>query len=218
MIIPLIIEFSREWSQGIGLHTSISADLSTEVVPIIVDDEDVRTAFSPGSSSVARINTTTATFSDFQRHVVIRVDNIDFVTMHNLLYFLYTGRVNLHFGEVEARSLTGYPDKADAFDLYRAADFYCLQTLADRCFRFLMHTRTPDNICERLFNINCKPYKELQKEYINFLLEHYEEVKITEDWKSSFFNRIEELTMEEQRYRSELLLDITSRLVFTRSV
>lgn len=120
--------------------------------------------------------------------IILPIKDFDFVTMHNILYFLYTGCVNLHFGNVKEQDLPGYPDKADPFSLFCAADFYDIKTLQERCFRFLMDTRTPDNICSRLFNQACKVYQytELREKYITFLLEHYDEVKAKEDWEMVF--------------------------------
>lgn len=196
-------------------------------------DKAEESAVVPPSSSLAETNKETSTTttgingesnsmtglqsSDDYGRTVIQVDDIDFVTMHNLLYFLYTGRANLYFGTVADQALTGFPDEADAFDLYRAADFYGVQPLADRCFQFLKGTRTPDNICERLFSIMCKPYEKLQKEYINYILENYGKIKGREDWKATFFDDSQTLTVEEQRYRAEILVNITNRLVFPRS-
>lgn len=197
--------------------------MQQEAVPIIFDNKNVHITTEPvpsisniDISLASTMDITETRFANQQNRTRIQVDHIDFVTMHNLLYFLYTGRVNLHFANVEAQSLIGYPDKADAFDLYRASDFYGLQSLAQRCFQFLMNTRTRRNICPRLFHIDCKPFKALQEGYNDFLLQHFEEIKKTEDWKS-VFNNWTELALEEQNYRVELMLHITSRLSFIRS-
>lgn len=118
----------------------------------------------------------------------MKVDDFNYGTMHNLLYFLYTGRVNLHFGTAKAQLQPYYPTNADGFELYRAADFYGIQTLQNRCFRFLMQTRTTDNLCRRLFVIKCEPYKELQQNYISFVLKDYEEIKVKEDGRAVFMD------------------------------
>jgi BTB/POZ domain len=140
----------------------------------------------------------------------ISVTDYDFVTMHNILYFLYTGHVNLHFGEVPEQKLPRYPEEADAFNLFCAADFYCLQPLKDRCFRFLIDTRTPDNICTRLFNKRCRLYKDLQEKYITFILEYYYEVTGKDSWRS-LFDWGEE-SIEEQKFRGEVLFEISQRV------
>jgi hypothetical protein len=107
---------------------------------------------------------------------ILPIDDFGFVTMHNILYFIYTGRVNLHFGYIKEQDLPGYLEKADPFQLYYAAHLYGLQTLRDHCYRFLIDTRTPDNICSRLFHAKY-PSKQLQEEYNNFLLEYYDKIK-----------------------------------------
>lgn len=55
--------------------------------------------------------------------IILPMHDFGFVTMHNLniLYFLYTGRANLHFGNVKEQDLPGYPEKADPFELYCSA-------------------------------------------------------------------------------------------------
>jgi hypothetical protein len=150
--------------------------------------------------------------SDHECSTVFPSDDIDFVTMHNVLYFLYTGRVNLHFRHVRGHILPGYPQKADAFNLFCAADFYCLQTLQDRCFQYLLATMTPNNICSRLFDKRYGLYKELKDKYVTFLLQHYNKVKTKDDWKSLFVDWGEESMIEEGKHRGEVLLDITRRL------
>jgi hypothetical protein len=149
--------------------------------------------------------------------IILPMDNFDFVTMHNILYFIYTGRANLHFGPVKEQELPGYPDQADPFQLYRAAHLYGLQPLRDRCYRFLIDTRTPDNICSRLFHSKY-PSQELMEEYINFLLEHYDEVKGKRDWEMLFSSRGRKSLMDDSNYRMHVVLQITRRLSFLKPV
>lgn len=227
LIINLTKVFSSEWSQTTSVQKPLSPDLSPSPTPAAFQQQDKYGASIPESPSDLRMKYQILDTTDRQddRHVkgshsvddhgrtVIQVKDIDFVTMHNLLYFLYTARANLHFGIAHARVPTGYPDKADAFELYRVADMYMVQSLTDRCFRFLTLTMTPDNICERLFNVLSQPYKELREEYIAFLLKNYGKVKETQSWKVIFLET-EDLTLEERKYRAEALLEITGRLTF----
>src|SRR5271154_6608178 len=85
-------------------------------------------------------------------------DDIDFVTLHNILYFIYIGCVNLPFPQEEADSEPlpdGYPNEADPFRLFRAADRFLLPTLKERCFLHLKHGVTTKNVVERLFHPDC---------------------------------------------------------------
>ena len=82
--------------------------------------------------------------SQLERRTIIHVDDIDFDTMHNLLSYLYTGCVNLHYlsetyvfsraVEEEDDLDLEYPLRADAFLLYRAANMYMVEELEDRCY------------------------------------------------------------------------------------
>lgn len=229
--LPLIVVFSREWSAKDCHEPHAPMDLNSNGVSSIVaekdlkdgDDQDLSTAIqsdedllTAAPSDKTEHNVNNRVDNHARQRLFIQVDDFSYETMHNLLYFLYTGRVNLHFHAVKIQSNHGYPAKADPLELYCAADFYGLQNLKDRCFRFLEDTRTADNICGRLFSISCRPYKELQEKYINFLLEHYEEIKKKEDWRAVFRDQDEEIAREEWRYRGELLLEITKRLVFSK--
>ena len=63
-------------------------------------------------------------------------DDIDFVTLHNILYFIYIGCVNLPLLEedqIEEPFPEGYPDEADPFRLYKNADKFLLPALKERC-------------------------------------------------------------------------------------
>lgn len=152
---------------------------------------------------------------DPRTRIDISTDDIDFVTMHNLLYYLYTGLVNLHYGDTNQQLPQGYPEEADAFKLFRVADMYVVGPLADRCFNYIMATNTPENICGRLFDIRCKPYQSLREAYVSFLLSQYSEVKDTEAWEELFF-MTKYLTDEETKYRASVLLEITDKLAYAQ--
>src|SRR5436309_2764435 len=62
--------------------------------------------------------------------------SVDSTTMHNILYYLYTGCVNLHFSD-DKNYPVGYPAAADPFLLYRAANMYMLEELENRCCLYL---------------------------------------------------------------------------------
>lgn len=152
---------------------------------------------------------------DPRTRIDISTDDIGFVTMHNLLYYLYTGMVNLHYGDTRQKLPQGYPEEANASELFRVADMYGVGPLADRCFNYLMSTNTPENICGRLFDFRCEPYQNLRDAYINFLLPHYSEVKDTEGWKELFL-KMQYLTDEETKYRASVLLEITDKLAYAQ--
>lgn len=145
---------------------------------------------------------------------IIYVDDVDFVTMHNILYFLYTGCVNLHH-EVSSNlheHSTGYPPPADPSALYHAANMSLLEPLEERCYRYLTSTCMPSNICERLFNSRCKVHEKLKNKYFEYIVQNYDEVKMTEEWKDTVLH-IPNGSLEEISHQLNMLLEI-SRMTF----
>ena len=73
---------------------------------------------------------------DSRGRTIIYINDVEYVTMHNLLYFLYTGCVNLHnnsnAADASQMDINGYPDPVDAFSMYRAANMYMVEDLEDR--------------------------------------------------------------------------------------
>jgi len=141
-------------------------------------------------------------------------DDIDFVTLHNILYFIYIGCVNLPFPDEEADSRhlpDGYPKEAEPFRLFRAADRFLLPTLKERCFSHLSHGVTTENVVERLFHPGCEHHDELRQHYLNYLIANFDVVKQSEQWDSVICPS-EEVSSSVSRYRDRLLLEITKRL------
>src|SRR5579862_2349124 len=127
-------------------------------------------------------------------HLVIPWDNpeegIDFETLHNILYYLYTGCVNLHVGARDyPNGVTshppGFPPSPCPFTLYKNAKKYCIEPLSEFCLKYLKESLTCYNVVDRLFDDNCelKFHEELLSFYENYLLEHYHEVKEVSDWE-----------------------------------
>jgi len=156
--------------------------------------------------------------NDNRGRTMIYIDDIDFITMHNLLYFLYTRCVNLHHNcsftqEDFERWVAGYPDRADPFALYRAANMYMLRDLEDLCYRYLALTCTPNNICQRLLgNPECLYYDKLKDTYFDYIIQNYDAVKMTKEWEDMLLN-LGDCSPETMEYRSKLLLDI-SKMTF----
>jgi hypothetical protein len=142
-------------------------------------------------------------------------DDIDFTTLHNILYFIYIGCVNIgppnNPQDVDPHP-EGYPNEVDPFSLFRHADKFLLPSLKEICFRNLQYASTVKNIAERLFHPECRHHKDLQNIYVEFLVEHYEEVKETEGWKAAFFDGIENSSPTTIAHRMGLMFDITKKL------
>ena len=116
------------------------------------------------------------------------VDDIDFVTLHNILYYIYTGCVNLHYtnDDLESHNLPkGYPAEPDPVRVYRNADKYLLPDLKDRCCNHIRLTLTPENVAEKLFSVDGQRHQELQNIFLAYLLEHFDKVRVTTGWENA---------------------------------
>jgi len=145
---------------------------------------------------------------------ILDIKDFDFVTMKNLIYFLHTGQVNLHRNADDCLRLphpTGYPDPVDPFSMYRAAKLYLLPALEDRCYRYLISTCSPENVCDRLLgNPDCNYYPKLRRSYFNYLVRNFDAVKTTKAWKKLHRN-LKRQSPELVAYQSKLLFKISSR-------
>jgi hypothetical protein len=141
-------------------------------------------------------------------------DDIDFVTLHNILYFIYIGCVNLPFPAVERDDEPlpdGFPDEPDPFRLYRNADKFLLSSLKERCLLYLEHSVTTKNVAERLFHPDCEYHSELKEIYFNYLIANYDEVRETEGWERVVCID-EDVSPSTVKYRTRLLFDISKKL------
>jgi hypothetical protein len=144
---------------------------------------------------------------------IIVVDDVDFITMHNILYYLYTGRVNLHFREKKPAP-SGYPQPADPFLLYRAANMYMLEELENRCCHYLQSTLHPENLVERFFdNPECAHHGRIHNMYLEYLKKNFESIKKTEDWQDMWLG-MKDCSEEQVEYKSRLLFEITNQMSF----
>jgi hypothetical protein len=135
-------------------------------------------------------------------------DDIDFVTLHNILYFIYIGCVNLPFSKRDEPLPEGYPDEADPYLLFRNANKFLLPSLKKLCYYNLKHNVTATNVAERLFHPDCEYHEELRELYFNYLVANYAEVKETEGWERAVCN-LDDASPSTVRYRARLLFDIS---------
>jgi hypothetical protein len=140
-------------------------------------------------------------------------DDIDYVTLHNILYFIYIGCVNLPFTKdgAEEKHPDGYPGIPDAFRLFRSAHKFKLPLLRDRCLFYLDQGLTPQIAVERLFHPECESYDTLKNLYFDYLVANYDEVKETKEWERALTND-DDISPAAARFRARLLFDISKRL------
>ena len=141
---------------------------------------------------------------------VINVLHMKPDTLHNLLYYFYTGQVNL---PVQG-SPTDYgncPAVSDPFELYRKAKKYQITDLSQRCYFYLISTLNTTNICSRLLNLWITSYPELKEAYISFLVEHFAIVQHSDEW-IKFEKYAWEPTNPESDLHVQLLADISEKM------
>jgi BTB/POZ domain len=177
-----------------------------------LDPDESNDRSTPSDSSI-RLDSQPSPTTDDQGRVMVYIDDIDFVTMHNLLYFLYTGYVNLHHDpdsvQSDLRNPDGYPDVVDAFSMYRAANMYLLEELEDRCYRYLVLTCSPENICERLFgNPACIHYDKIRNSLLEYVAKNYDTIKMSKEWEDMLLD-LKNCSQELVAYRSKILLDVS---------
>jgi hypothetical protein len=161
--------------------------------------------------------------TQLEQRTIIHVDDIDFDTMHNLLSYLYTGCVNLHylsrksicssaFEEEDDLDLE-YPERADAFLLYRAANMYMVEELENRCYDYLRSTCTGENIIDRLFNTpECAHHDKIRDMYLEYVYENFETIKTTKQWEEMLLG-MKDCTEDLVAHKSKILLEI-SKMTF----
>jgi len=138
-------------------------------------------------------------------------DDIDFVTLHNILYFIYIGCVNLplpKWDEEDEPLPEGYPDEADPFLLFRNANKFLLPSLKELCLYNLKHDVTATNVAERLFHPDCQYHEELRELYFNYLVANYHEVRGSAGFKRAVCD-LDDASPSTIRYRTRTLFDIT---------
>jgi hypothetical protein len=142
------------------------------------------------------------------------------VTLHNILYFIYIGCVNLPFphDEPDIDPLPqGYPDEPDPFRLFRNADKFLLSSFKELCYFRLVYSVTIKNVVGRLFDPYCQRHAELKEFYFNYLVANYDEVlKEKEEWERVVCID-EDVSLSIVRYRTRVLFDITKALSASRT-
>jgi hypothetical protein len=140
---------------------------------------------------------------------IIDIHDFKFTTVHNFIYYLYTGHVNMHAGVCQSISIPqGYPDPVDPFQLFVLSNMYLVGSLEEQCREVLLETCTPENICGRLFNIACLPYETLTEGFLEYLVDYYDEVKLTDGW-SRIHNEMTSFSSAEIEFFAGLLLRIS---------
>jgi hypothetical protein len=151
---------------------------------------------------------------DHRGRSIIYIDDVDFVTFHNILYFLYTGRINPQDQREEVTRPSEEPEVCSLeepcpMSLFRAADMYLIEPLRQQSLRFLVKTCDRYNISDRLFDITIQSFEDLKTEYLKYMVENFNQVRDTDNWRETVL-KIKDGSAEEMEYQLGLLLDITT--------
>jgi hypothetical protein len=140
-------------------------------------------------------------------------DDIDYVTLHNILYFIYIGCVNLPFPRNAPTEdhPAGYPGIPEPTRLFRNADRFQLTLLKDRCLFYLDQGITPELAVERLFHPECENYDALKNLYFDYVVVNYDKVKETKEWERVFCNE-DDISPAAAKFRARILFDISKKL------
>lgn len=159
----------------------------------------MRPSFTIADKTVVRFNSYT--------------DHIDFTTLHNILYYIYTGSVNLILSDchqdTRSKLPEGFPEKPDPFNLYRNAERFELTGLKDRCYSYLSITTTQQNVVQRLYHFDCCNRIRLITLFLDYFLRFFGDA---EDQRNVEPER-PKLTSQYSRYRM-----VIDRIVNTRSI
>ena len=140
----------------------------------------------------------------------ISVRHMSQITLHNLLYYMYTGKVNLHISGSPTPTYSNCPKVTDEFELYRVATKYGLNQLAARCLHYLRSTLTPMNVCKRLFNLWCLDYPALKDSYIDYLIQSFNVVQRRDEW-NRFVSQVKDEENPENDLHQQLLEEIMAK-------
>jgi hypothetical protein len=99
----------------------------------------------------------------------------------------------------------------DVSALYHAANMYLLEPLEERCYRYLEETCCLKNICERLFNSAGRFHERLKSKYLEYVVENYDKVKVTQEWEDAIL-KIQDSSTEEADYQLATLVEISRKL------
>lgn len=141
-------------------------------------------------------------------------DDIDFVTLHNILYYIYSGSINMHIkreGDQDYEFPEGYPEESDPFRIFRNADKFLLTSLKELSYRHVIYGLTHENVAERLFHSACQHHENLRDGCLEYLLANYDKVKETEGWKR-VANYNDDVPISVIKYRMGLLFEISKKV------
>lgn len=151
------------------------------------------------------------------RRDCIEIHDFSYSTMHNFLYFCYTGDVNLSGLQKLPTAHAdgdGYPAWADAYELFVAADYFGAERLRDHCFTVIESTSTPESILDDLSrkgpvlnHVSLKGCRLLRKRLTEYMYINYDTIKETVSWRRFVLGYGERM-----HYVGMIVLELTKKL------
>jgi hypothetical protein len=145
--------------------------------------------------------------------------DIDFVTLFNVLYYISVGCFNLRppsnpkWPRNRYTIPKDFPPEADPLALYKASKTLLLPDLSRRCLAFLKFTLTPENVTQRLFfDDDLQFHEEVVEIYVDYVLSHYDKIKLTDGWKDAL--KGDDTPDEMSQFRWSVMCRITQKLTF----
>lgn len=97
--------------------------------------------------------------------------------------------------------------------LYKASKTLLLPNLSRRCLASLKFTLTPENVTQRLFFDNkLQFHDEVVEIYVDYVLAHYDKIKLTDGWKDAL--KGDDTADEMSQFRWSVICRITQKLTF----
>jgi hypothetical protein len=162
---------------------------------------------------------------------IIQITNARFNDYHNILYYIYTGSLNLRYppSNVKDRPLSsagaysgwdtvtiGFPRSANVNEIYRLAGLMGLSELQTRAYHYLMSTCSVDNIFERLFDPYCKvaTHAPVRGVYQQFLARNWDAVRSSGQWANLLRRYRNTQRDDEAEYLLEAMCEILNAVTW----
>jgi hypothetical protein len=134
-------------------------------------------------------------------------------TVHNLLYYVYTGMVNLHCDHKDITDFPslhpkGYPPEVDALDLHTLANEIGIDGLEKLSLDYARKFCTVENVLTTLtteLGLN----DSLIDMFVSFIKDNYDAVKKTPEWEQIYNEVARREVKKEREYLSNILLRIS---------
>ena len=157
---------------------------------------------------------------------VVQITSAGFTDYHNILYYIYTGSLNLRYPPSNAQNrplssagayagwdavtTVAFPRSANANEIYRLAGIMGLKDLQTRAYHYLMSTCSVDNIFDRLFDPYCKTstHAPVRGVYQQYLAKNWDKIRSSGQWANLLKRYRSTKQEDEAEYLLQAICDI----------